>query len=96
MASHLAIAPSFLIFSLHFSPYLSLSFHLLIPFSALLFSYASATLFLYSLFFFIKPCAYKAWVISPPAPTSSLTTHSTPPSSPHPLNTQQKLFCPYL
>jgi hypothetical protein len=32
----------------------------------------------------------------PPAPTPSLTTHSTPSLSPHPLNTQQELFCPYL
>jgi hypothetical protein len=30
-----------------------------------------------------------------PAPTQSLTTHSAPSLSPHPLNTQQKLFCPY-
>jgi hypothetical protein len=30
----------------------------------------------------------------PPAPTPSLTTHSTPSISPR-LNTQQKLFCPY-
>jgi hypothetical protein len=32
----------------------------------------------------------------PPAPTPFLTTHSAPSLSPHPLNTQQKLFCPYL
>jgi hypothetical protein len=38
-------------------------------------------------------CAYKAWVISPPVPTPSLTTPSAPP--PPTLNTQQKLFCPY-
>jgi hypothetical protein len=31
----------------------------------------------------------------PPAPTPFLTTHSAPSLSPHPLNTQQKLFCPY-
>jgi hypothetical protein len=30
----------------------------------------------------------------PLAPTPSLTTHCTPSLSPHPLNTQQKLFCP--
>jgi hypothetical protein len=39
-------------------------------------------------------CAYNAWVISAPCTHPSLTTHSTPPP-PHPLDTQQKLFCPY-
>jgi hypothetical protein len=32
----------------------------------------------------------------PPAPTPSLTPTPPPPAPPHPLNTQQKLFCPYL
>jgi hypothetical protein len=40
-------------------------------------------------FFLLFICVYNAWVISPPCP------HSTPSLSPHPLNTQQKLFCPY-
>jgi hypothetical protein len=50
----------------------------------------------YDLFFFLLLfiCAYKAWFISPPCPHSPLTTHSAPSLS-LPLNTQQKLFCPY-
>jgi hypothetical protein len=52
-------------------------------------------------FFFIFILFYYSYVHTtlgsflPPAPTPSLTTHSTPPSPPHPLNTQQKLFCPF-
>jgi hypothetical protein len=39
----------------------------------------------FCLFVLLLICAYKAWVISPPAPTPSLTTHSTPSfSSPTP------------
>jgi hypothetical protein len=49
------------------------------------------------LFFLLFICAYKLGSFLLPAPTPSLTTHSTPfLSPPHPLNTQQKLFCPYL
>jgi hypothetical protein len=40
-------------------------------------------------------CAYNAWVISPPCP-HPLPYHPLPPSPPHPLDTRQKLFCPYL
>jgi hypothetical protein len=50
----------------------------------------------HNIFLLLFICAYKAWVISPPCPTPSLTTHSAPSLSPYPLKTQQKLFCPYL
>jgi hypothetical protein len=43
-------------------------------------------------------CAYEAWVISPPCPhpLPYHPLHPLPPSPPLPLNTRQKLFCPYL
>jgi hypothetical protein len=47
-----------------------------------------------AIFLFI--CAYNVWVISPscpPPPLPYLLPLSLPPD---PLNTQQKLFCPYL
>jgi hypothetical protein len=42
-------------------------------------------------------CAYKAWVISPPCP-HPLPYHPPHPLplTPTPLDTWQKLFCPYL
>jgi hypothetical protein len=46
-------------------------------------------------FFFYSYVHTRLGSFLPPAPTPSLTTHSTPSLSPHPLNTQQKLFCPY-
>jgi hypothetical protein len=53
--------------------------------------------FLPSFFFLLLfICEYKAWVISPPCP-HTLPYHPLRPLplQPHPLNTQQKLFCPY-
>jgi hypothetical protein len=42
-------------------------------------------------------CTYNTWVISPPCP-HPLPYHPLRPLSlpPHPLDTRQKLFCPYL
>jgi hypothetical protein len=48
------------------------------------------------LFFYYSYVHTRLGSFLPPAPTPSLTTHSAPFLSPHPLNTQQKLFCPYL
>jgi hypothetical protein len=50
--------------------------------------------YFFSLFLLLFICAYKAWVISPPCP-HPLPYHPLHPLPP-PLNTQQKLFCPYL
>jgi hypothetical protein len=47
------------------------------------------------LFFYYSYVHTRLGSFLPPAPTPSLTTHSAPSLSPHPLNTQQKLFCPY-
>jgi hypothetical protein len=46
----------------------------------------------YFLLLFI--CAYKAWVISPPAPIPSLTTHSTPSLSPPPPQYPAEIILP--
>jgi hypothetical protein len=51
-------------------------------------------LFFFSFFFYYSYVHTRLGLFLPPAPTPSLTTHSTPSRSP--LNTQQKLFCPYL
>jgi hypothetical protein len=61
--------------------------------------YVPLSAHLADLFFFLLLfiCAYKAWVISPPCPhPPPLPPTPPPPSPPYPLNTQQKLFCPYL
>jgi hypothetical protein len=52
---------------------------------------------LFFFFFFIVLlfiCAYKAWVISSPCPHPIPYHPLHPLPLPHPLNTQQKLFCP--
>jgi hypothetical protein len=51
--------------------------------------------FFFFLLFYYSYVHTRLGSILPPAPTPSLTTHSTLSRSP-PLNTQQKLFCPYL
>jgi hypothetical protein len=50
-----------------------------------------SSLFIYFLFYY-SYVHTRLGSFLPPAPTPSLTTHSLP----HPLNTQQKLFCPYI
>jgi hypothetical protein len=47
------------------------------------------------IFLLLFICAYKAWFISPPCP-HPLPDHPLRPLPLPPLNTQQKLFCPYL
>jgi hypothetical protein len=55
----------------------------------------SVIFFFFSFFFYYSYVHTRLGSFLPPPPTPSLTTHSTPSLSPHPLNTQQKLFCPY-
>jgi hypothetical protein len=45
--------------------------------------------------FIIRMCIQRLESFLPLAPTPSFTTHATPYLSSHPLNTRQKLFCPY-
>jgi hypothetical protein len=47
------------------------------------------------IFLLLFICAYKAWFISPPCP-HPLPYHPLHPLPLPALNTQQKLFCPYL
>jgi hypothetical protein len=51
-------------------------------------------LFIY-LFIFIHMCIQGLGHFSPLPPPPPLPPTPPPPSPPHPLNTQQKLFCPY-
>jgi hypothetical protein len=52
-------------------------------------------IFIFIFFFYYSYVHTRLGSFLPPAPTPSLTTHSAPSLCP-PLNTQQKLFCPYL
>uniref|UniRef100_A0A8C0W2W9 CTNNB1 binding N-teminal domain-containing protein n=1 Tax=Castor canadensis TaxID=51338 RepID=A0A8C0W2W9_CASCN len=58
-----------------------------------IFQFLSCLSLFYSFFlFYYHMCIQGLGHFSPPAPTPTLTTHSAPSFSPHPLNTQQKLF----
>jgi hypothetical protein len=53
-------------------------------------------LFVYLFFFYYSYVHTRLGSFLPPAPTPSLTTHPPPPSPLTPLNTQEKLLCPFL
>jgi hypothetical protein len=70
------------------------SFILLCLFNTILLYYTTHFVFFF-IFLLLFICAYKAWFISPPCP-HPLPYHPLQPLLLPSLNTQQKLFCPYL
>jgi hypothetical protein len=90
---HLDIAHMYILYSNQINPL----YHLLFLYhpASLLFNSFQCILFFcfFSFFFYYSYVHTRLGSFPPPAPTPSLITHSAPSLSP--LNTQQKLFCPY-